>query len=177
MPTNRHRGAESRHTRGVGMHLHRFVTRCAVASIATVVVASSLVATAVTSSPAGAAIPQPEGAGPPVTASGMGTQAALDNPRCRHDNPKYGPYGRFDSTEIGGGPVCVKAWKAGSNNGGATAQGVTAKQITVVVLVPNDEQLKADPVAPKHREDNSPSTIQNALHDYLLPQMKFYETW
>ena len=159
------------------MH-RRFITRCALSSVATVVVASSLVASAVSPSPASAAaIPRPEGAGPPVAASGMGTQAALDNPRCRHDDPKYGPYGRFDSTEIGGGPTCVKAWKAGSNNGGATAQGVTATKITVVVLAPNDEQLKADPVAPKHREDNSASTIQNALHDYLLPEMKFYETW
>jgi hypothetical protein len=127
---------------------------------------------------AGAAtLPRPEGAGPPVPASGVGTQAALDNPRCRHDDPKYGPYGRFDSTEIGGGPVCVKEWKAGANNGGATAQGVTGKRITVVALVPNEEQLKADPVAPKHRADNSPSTIQDALYDYLLPEMKFYETW
>ena len=127
---------------------------------------------------AGAAtIARPAGAGPPVAASGMGTQAALDNPRCRHDDPKYGPYGHFDSTEIGGGPVCVKAWKAGANNGGATAQGVTAKKITVVALVPNEEQLKADPVAPKHRADNSASTIQDALYDYLLPQMRFYETW
>jgi hypothetical protein len=159
------------------MH-RRLVIRCAASSIATVVVASSLVASAMSPAPAGAAaIARPEGAGPPVAASGMGTQAALDNPRCRHDDPKYGPYGRFDSTEKGGGPVCVKAWKAGSSNGGATAQGVTAKKITVAVLVPNDEQLKADPVAPKHREDSSASTIQNALHDYLLPEMKFFETW
>ena len=129
-------------------------------------------------SAAGAAtIARPGGAGPPVAASGMGTQAALDNPRCRHDDPKYGPYGHFDSTEIGGGPVCVKAWKAGDKNGGATAQGVTAKKITIVALVPNEEQLKADPVSPKNRADNSASTIQDALHDYLLPQMRFYETW
>ena len=79
-----------------------------------------------TGGPAAAAtIERPDGAGPPVAASGMGTQAALDNPRCRHDDPKYGPYGRFDTTEFGGGPVCVKAWKAGADNGGATAQGVT----------------------------------------------------
>jgi hypothetical protein len=141
-------------------------------------VGAALVAPGVDVGSAGAVtIPRPQGAGPPVAASGMGTQAALDNPRCRHDNARYGPYGRFDSTEIGGGPVCVKAWKAGADNGGATAQGVTAKRVTVVALVPNADQLKADPVAPKHREDNSPSTIQNALHDYLLPVMRFYETW
>ncbi len=54
---------------------------------------------------------------------------------------------------------------------------MTAKKITIVALAPNEEQLKADPVSPKHRADNSPSTIQNALYDYMLPQMHFYETW
>jgi hypothetical protein len=76
------------------MH-RRLVSRCAVSTIATLAVASSLVASAVSPAPAGAAaIPRPEGAGAPVAASGMGTQAALDNPRCRHDDPSYGPYGR-----------------------------------------------------------------------------------
>ena len=75
----------------------------------------------------------------------MGTQAALDNPRCRHDDPKYGPYGRFDSTEIGGASACVKAWKAGADNGGATSQGVTKDKITVVAVIPNDEQKKVGP--------------------------------
>ena len=126
-------------------------------------VATALVIPAVQPLAAGAAtIARPAGAGPPVAASGMGTQAALDNPRCRHDDPKYGPYGRFDNTEVGGGPVCVKAWKAGADNGGATAQGVTTNKITVVAVLPNDEQMKTDPVAPKHRADNSPSTYQNA---------------
>ena len=156
------------------------VVRSVVPVLIVIAVGVALVAPGVGVGSAGAAtaaIPRPDGAGPPVPGSGMGTQAALDNPRCRHDDPRYGPYGRFDNTEIGGGPVCVKAWKAGDDNGGATSQGVTAKRITVVALVPNADQLKADPVAPKHREDSSASTIQNALHDYLLPQMKFYETW
>ncbi len=92
--------------------------------VGAVAVATALVIPTVQPLAAGAAtIARPAGAGPPVAASGMGTQAALDNPRCRHDDPKYGPYGHFDSTEIGGGPVCVKAWKAGANNGGATARG------------------------------------------------------
>jgi hypothetical protein len=33
-----------------------------------------------------------------------------------------------------GAPLCVKPWKAGADNGGATAQGVTADAIDVVVL-------------------------------------------
>ena len=73
--------------------------------------------------------------------------------------------------------MCVKAWKAGADNGGATAQGVTKDRITVVAVLPNDTQLETDPVTPKHMADKSPSTYEDAIHDYLLPQMKFYETW
>ena len=140
------------------------------------VVAALVSPTAVVEPASAAAIPRP-GAGAPVPASGVGTQAALANPRCRHDDPKYGAYGRFDSTELGGGPVCVKAWKADADNGGATAQGVTGKRITVVAVLPNAEQLKRDPVAPKHRADNSSSTYQDAIYDLVLPQMRFFETW
>jgi len=129
-------------------------------------------------SPAGAAAtPPPEGAGPPVPASGIGTPAALDNPRCRHDDPKYGPYGHFDSTELGGGPVCVKAWTAGDDNGGATSQGVTKHKITVVAVIHNDQQIKTDPVPPKRLADNSTGRYQDAIYDYMLPEMRFYETW
>src|SRR4051794_21051179 len=92
-----------------------------------------------------ASLQRPEGAGPPVKASGMGTQAALDNPRCRHDKPEYGPYGRFDTTSVGGGAPCVKEWEQGANNGGATSQGVTKDRVKVVFVLPNDEQFKADP--------------------------------
>jgi hypothetical protein len=144
---------------------------------AVVAIAATLVLPAAQARAASSTIPRPEGAGPPVAASGMGTQAALDNPRCRHDDPKYGPYGRFDSTELGGASACVKAWKAGDDNGGATAQGVTKDTITVVAVIPNAEEQKTDPVAPKNRGDNSASTYQNAVYDYLLPQMRFYETW
>ena len=105
-----------------------------------------------------ATLQRPDGAGPPVKASGMGTQAALDNPRCRHDEPEYGPYGRFDSTSVGGGPACVKAWEDGDDNGGATWQGVTEDRIKVVAYVPNEEQAKTDPVPPKVRPGNTNGT-------------------
>ena len=85
----------------------------------------------------------------------MGTQAALDNPRCRHDDPTYGPYGRFDSTSVGGGPACVKAWKEGADNGGATAPGVTKDRVKVVFVLPNEEQFKSDPVKPMDRASNT----------------------
>ena len=107
----------------------------------------------------------------------MGTQAALDNPRCRHDDPTYGPYGRFDTTSVGGGPACVKAWKEGADNGGATAQGVTKDRVKVVFVLPNEEQFKTDPVKPVDRTSNSTGTYQDGLYDYLIPELHFYETW
>ena len=50
---------------------------------------SSLVIPAVATAPAAGAatLPRPPGAGPPVAASGMGTTAALDNPRCHKKSP------------------------------------------------------------------------------------------
>jgi hypothetical protein len=149
------------------------------ASVALVgfVLAAALVipGSVVSAGPATAA--RPAGAGPPVAASGMGTHAALDNPRCRHDDPQYGPYGRFDSTLRGGGPDCVKVWKAGADNGGATAQGVTKDRIKVVFVLENEEQFKTDPVKPVDRTSNTTGTYQDGIYDYLLPALRFYETW
>ncbi len=93
-----------------------------------------------------AAIKPPSGAGKPVAASGIGTSAALNNPKCKHDNPNYGVYGRFNGTTVGGGPICVKPWKDGDDNGGATSSGVTKDAITVVAVVPNDTQLEGTSV-------------------------------
>jgi len=111
----------------------------------------------------------------------LGTTAALDNPRCHKTSPSgdslYFGYGRFDSTVVGGGPVCVKAWKEGADNGGATWQGVTKDKVTVVVMLPNETQLESDPVKPKHLADKSASTYEDAVHDYVLPLMKYFETW
>ncbi len=58
---------------------------------------------------------------------GIGTAEALENPRCdpATKRMKYQSYSA---------PLCVKAWKDGADNGGATAQGVTAKTIKVAVL-------------------------------------------
>ena len=138
---------------------------------------STLVVPVIATAPAvgAATLERPKGAGPPVAATGMGTSAALDNPRCRAESTQGEPllagYGRFDSTVVGGGPVCVKEWKAGADNGGATWQGVTKDKITVVAVLPNDTQLETDPVTPKHKADKSPSTYENAIHDAVIPQM------
>lgn len=152
----------------------------ACASVATFVgfvLAGALVVPGSPADAAAAALPRPDGAGPPVKASGMGTQAALDNPRCRYGDPRYGPYGRFDATSVGGGPPCVKAWKSGADNGGATAPGVTRDRIKVVFVIPNEEQQRTDPVKPTDRRSNTTGTHPDAIHDYLVPQLRFHETW
>src|SRR5215472_5566407 len=142
--------------------VRRRVVRSASLAAAGLLTIGALVVPASVSAVGAATIARPEGAGPPVAASGMGTQAALDNPRCRHDDPKYGPYGRFDTTELGNGAPCVKAFKAGDDNGGATSQGVTKNTITVVAVIPNEDQQKTDPVAPKLRAaGGTASTYQN----------------
>jgi hypothetical protein len=87
-------------------------------------------------------------------------------------------YGQGNSTVVGGGPVCVKPWKAGDDNGGATAPGVTKDRILVYAIIPNDQQLSmVGGATPTKRADNSKGTYQDAIHDYLLPLMQFYETW
>src|SRR5436190_17977622 len=139
--------------------------------------ATALVVPAGVARAASTTLPRPDGAGPPVKSSGMGTQAALDNPRCRHDEASSGPYGRFDTTVVGGGAACVKAWKAGDNNGGATAPGVTKDRIKVVFILPNDQVFAKDPVKPTNRSTGATGTYQDGVHDYLLPEMRFYETW
>ena len=124
------------------------------------------------------AVQPPPGAAKPTPGSGIGTTAALANPNCAHDDPRFGVYGQANSTVVGGGPVCVKPWKEGADNGGATAPGVTKDRILVYAIIPNDQQLSmVGGATPTKRADNSKGTYQDAIHDYLLPLMKWYETW
>src|SRR5438105_7571747 len=91
-------------------------------TVVTVGVGASVTATAAN---AGRVTP-PRGAATPTPGSGMGTAAAFANPKCSHDDPaRFGVYGRLSSTVHGQGPVCVKVWKQGADNGGATSPGVT----------------------------------------------------
>ena len=160
-------------------------SRFVVIGAALTVVGAALVSPLGAAGAAGAAVgavKAPPGAGRPVAASGIGTSAALDNPKCQHDSPNYGVYGRFSGTTVGGGPICVKPWKDGDDNGGATSPGVTKDTVTVVAVLPNETQLAGTSssagTAPVSRVDLSPGgTYADAIHDYLLPLMKYYETW
>ena len=130
--------------------------------------------------PASAAAKRPPGAGPPTPGAGIGTSAALDNPRCVL-NERTEPYGRFDWTSVADGPVCVKPWDDDDDNGGATSQGVTADRVKVVVILPNETQRgalsRSSRTAPVNRVGNTDGTLEDSVHDYLLPLMQWYETW
>ncbi len=148
--------------------------RVAILGAAVTVVTVSLLATV----DAGA-VARPSGAGAPTPGSGIGTSAALNNPECT-TGEAHGAYGQLNSTTVGGGPVCVKPWKDGDNNGGATAQGVTKTSIKVVAVVPNQTQLdklrQTGGATATRRADRGESTWVDAFHDLLLAQMVHYET-
>jgi hypothetical protein len=146
-----------------------------------VVVAATLATTAlVLPATARGAVQRPPGTGKPTAGSGIGTTAALENPRCVHeqDSPRYGDYGAFDSSTVGGGPICVKPWAADDDNGGATYQGVTEDTIKVVALVPNEQQ-RANPAgsSPTNRATGAKGDYEDAIHDMLLSYLPWFETW
>src|SRR5262249_49296672 len=88
----------------------------------------------------------PKGAGKPVAATGIGTQPAMNDPRCR-TGAQYGAYGKWDSSFVGGGPVCVRPFKQGEDNGGATYSGVTPSSIKVVAVLPTPERAQSQALA------------------------------
>ena len=123
-------------------------------------------------------VERPQGAAKPVPASGLGTRAALDDPRC-NTGDAYSVYGRWDTSSVGSGPFCVRPFEEGDDNGGATAVGVTADSIKVVIVLPSPARSQAqEGAAPaRRRSDNSMGTWADLGHDYLEAYLPFYETW
>src|SRR5262245_20176119 len=132
------------------------------------------------------------GGGPPARRrkadplEGIATAAAMNDPRC-HTGAGFSVYGNWDTTTVGGsgqGPVCVKKWQDGADNGGATATGVTKDKVVVAAIIPSDDQTQAllkdatqAPGVPKDRATGTTGTWEDAVHDHLLPLLEFYETW
>jgi hypothetical protein len=67
---------------------------------------------------------------------GIGTPQALANPNCDASIKRV-------KMQSYAAPLCVKPWKDGADNGGATAQGVTATTVKVAVLYgdPSESEL------------------------------------
>ena len=120
----------------------------------------------------------PTGALKPVPATGMGTPAAMDDPRC-NVGTGFSVYGNWNTARSAPGRRAWRRCKKGEKNGGATATGVTADSVKVVAVIPSAErsaaQTKAAP--PINRAGNTPSTWENAVHDYLFAYHNFYEQW
>jgi hypothetical protein len=120
----------------------------------------------------------PKGAAKPVPGTGIGTQAAMEDPRCR-TGAQYGVYGKWDTSFVGGGPPCVRSFKQGESNGGATTPGVTAKSIKLVAVLPTPERSNQQALAAQlnNLATNSRGTWEDAIHDYLVANLPHYETW
>ena len=121
----------------------------------------------------------PQGAAKPVSGTGMGTQAALDDPRC-NTAEAYSVYGRWDFSTVGTGPFCVRPFEDGEDNGGATSRGVTADAVKIVAVLPSDARSEAQKQSapPQVSARTTPSTTwADMTHDYLYAYLPFHETW
>ena len=137
--------------------------RALVATVAAgaLVGAGMLVAGGVASAQAGGADP------------GILSAAALDDANCDRDVGRI----RF---QYYGAPLCVKPWKDGADNGGATAQGVTADAIEVVVLWDelSDQQFSSPGLYTNQATgQNERDAAVDATIDENEMFKAFYETW
>ena len=102
----------------------------------------------------------PQGAAKPVSGTGMGTQAALDDPRC-NTAEAYSVYGRWDFSTVGTGPFCVRPFEDGEDNGGATSRGVTADAVKIVAVLPSDARSEAQ------KQSAPPRFARGQLHHHV----------
>jgi hypothetical protein len=104
---------------------------------------------------------------------GYGTPAATNNPKC---DPSTGRF-RF---QYYAAPPCVKPWPNGTDNGGATAQGVTRTSIKVAVLwneLPASEIAMTGVYTNQATGKNEPDAARTALLDENEVFKHVYETW
>jgi hypothetical protein len=102
--------------------------------------------------------------------NGVGTKAALNGPDCDKER------GRILFVYQGWLP-CVKPWPAGSNNGGATYQGVTKDSIKVVIRRPTQQEIDTGRSPIKDRATGQFSTVDAAVRDSLPMFEKTYQQW
>ena len=107
------------------------------------------------------------------SAAGIGTKAALNSPLCDPATGRIKIPAYLAS-------VCVKPWKEGADNGGATYQGVTKDSIKVVVYVaPDDIQLHppGGGISPRNRSTGQAGLLQDAILDVQAALDGRYELW
>ena len=149
--------------------------------VAVLLVAALAAATVVsTASVASAAPPgaNMEGTGPQPKGQGLGSKAALTQDSCDSAT------GRTNFEVVGGGPWCVNPWPEGKDNGGATATGVTADTVKVIVYVPNEQMIaKQGGTPPKNRATGEKASYEDVIRDYAKvyeyaqANVDTYQTW
>jgi hypothetical protein len=104
---------------------------------------------------------------------GEGTALALANPKCDRTTGRF----RF---QFYAAPPCVKAWPDGADNGGKTAQGVTATSVKVVVLyndLPPSELALVGVYTNQATGKNETDAARASLLDEDAMFRHVYETW
>ena len=104
-----------------------------------------------------------------ATGAGIGSQEALSGPNCD-------PTTKRIKLAVYAAPPCVKPWKAGGDNGGATGQGVTKGSVKVVVTwAQPTAQTKGNVINQATGED--PADERDAILDAQAVLKPVYETW
>jgi len=100
---------------------------------------------------------------------GIGSAAALSAPNCDSTTKRLKLY-------FYAAPPCVKPWKSGADNGGATAQGVTKDAVKVVVTTATPtSKTKGNVVNQATGED--PASERDAIIDANAILKSVYQTW
>jgi hypothetical protein len=110
----------------------------------------------------------------PKNDPGIGSPEALASPNCD-------PTTKRVKLQSYAAPLCVKPWKDGADNGGATAQGVTASTIKVAVLIgdPSPSELAARKGLYLNQAtgDNSVTAPEDSTKDINEIYKYSYQTW
>ena len=120
-----------------------------------------------------------KGIGPQPKGQGLGSKAALAQDSCDSAT------GRTNFEVVGGGPWCVNPWPEGKDNGGATATGVTADTVKVIVYVPNEQMIakQGSTSPPKNRATGETASYEDVVRDYVKvydyaqANLHTYQTW
>ena len=140
------------------------------AALVSVVVVVVLVAAGCSSSKSAGSAPT-SGGPPSGSAAGVGSAAALAAPNCDPATHRI----KLPSFLA---PPCVDPWPAGSNNGGATAQGVTATTVKVVVLVAGAANDRTTPPEVIYNQaTKGHGTEQDAVLDETAMFSHVVQTW
>jgi hypothetical protein len=120
-------------------------------------------------------------AGPQPSGVGRGSKAALAQDTCDAATERTSFVG------VGTGPWCVNPWDEGADNGGATAPGVTADEVKVVVYYGNEAMAAADRAAggrlPMNRTTGEPGTWPDnfreyqQVYEYAIENFGTFQTW